>query len=205
MNFSSSFKIGQGGYGTVYRGQLEDGTFVAIKRAKKVSPWLWKSPQFWFSYFNSQITNTKVNLVFTKLFLQSVYDKHLGAEFQSEIQTLAQVEHLNLVRLYGFLEEGDERIIIVEFVANGTLREHLDCKFSLFNSSWSASSVTLFTHLIVWLEQQINVGSRGTVLSLAVRLDIAIDVAHAVTYLHTYTGTPYKQFETDKFPNWDVL
>lgn len=35
-NFSPSFKIGQGGFGTVYKGQLEDGTVVAVKRAKKV-------------------------------------------------------------------------------------------------------------------------------------------------------------------------
>lgn len=35
-NFSPSFKIGQGGFGTVYKGRLEDGTIVAIKRAKKV-------------------------------------------------------------------------------------------------------------------------------------------------------------------------
>lgn len=35
-NFSPTFKIGQGGFGTVYKGRLEDGTLVAIKRAKKV-------------------------------------------------------------------------------------------------------------------------------------------------------------------------
>lgn len=35
-NFSESHKIGQGGFGTVYRGKLRDGTVVAIKRAKKV-------------------------------------------------------------------------------------------------------------------------------------------------------------------------
>lgn len=35
-NFSPSVKIGQGGFGTVYKGRLEDGTLVAIKRAKKV-------------------------------------------------------------------------------------------------------------------------------------------------------------------------
>lgn len=34
--FSPSFKIGQGGFGTVYKGRLADGSFVAIKRAKKV-------------------------------------------------------------------------------------------------------------------------------------------------------------------------
>lgn len=61
--------------------------------------------------------------------MQSVYDKHLGQEFQSEIRTLAQVEHLNLVRYYGYLEHEDERIVVVEYVPNGTLRDHLDCEF----------------------------------------------------------------------------
>lgn len=51
-------------------------------------------------------------------------------EFRNEIQTLSRIEHLNLVRLYGYLEQGDERIIIVEYVANGNLREHLDGKQS---------------------------------------------------------------------------
>ncbi|XVE73833.1 hypothetical protein DITRI_Ditri11bG0150400 [Diplodiscus trichospermus] len=123
-NFSPAFKIGQGGFGTVYKGRLGDGTFVAIKRAKK-----------------------------------SVYDKHLGVEFESEIRTLAQVEHLNLVRFYGGLEQGDERIVVVEYVPNGTLREHLDGVHSKF-------------------------------IDLATRLDIAIDVAHAITYLHMYTDYP---------------
>ncbi|CAA0820757.1 Calmodulin-binding receptor-like cytoplasmic kinase 2 [Striga hermonthica] len=123
-NFSPSLKIGQGGYGTVYKGQLGDGSLVAVKRAKKI-----------------------------------VYDKQLGAQFQSEVRTLLQVEHLNLVKLYGYLEHEDEKILIVEYVPNGTLREHLDC---------------------------VN----RNVLDLASRLDIAIDVAHAITYLHMYTDNP---------------
>lgn len=36
-NFSPSLQIGEGGFGTVYRAQLDDGQVVAIKRAKKVS------------------------------------------------------------------------------------------------------------------------------------------------------------------------
>ncbi|CAI9279141.1 unnamed protein product [Lactuca saligna] len=123
-NFSPTLKVGQGGFGTVYKGQLPDGTLVAVKRAKK-----------------------------------SMYDKNLGGEFQSEIQALSKVEHLNLVKCYGYLEQEDERIVVVEYVPNGTLREHLEC----FN---------------------------GNVLSLDSRLDIAIDVAHAITYLHTYTDHP---------------
>ncbi|KAL5727300.1 non-specific serine/threonine protein kinase [Ranunculus cassubicifolius] len=123
-NFSPSLKIGQGGFGTVYKGRLEDGTLVAVKRAKK-----------------------------------NVYDKHVGVEFRSEIQTLSQVEHLNLVRCFGYLEHEDEKIVVVEYVPNGTLRDHLDCL-------------------------------SGNILDLAARLDVAIDVAHAVTYLHMYTDHP---------------
>lgn len=48
------------------------------------------------------------------------------AEFKNEVQALSKIEHLNLVRFYGFLELRDERIIITEYVSNGTLREHLD-------------------------------------------------------------------------------
>lgn len=36
-NFSPSLKIGEGGFGTVYKAELDDGQVVAIKRAKKVS------------------------------------------------------------------------------------------------------------------------------------------------------------------------
>ena len=61
--------------------------------------------------------------------MQSVYDKHLGVEFQSEIQMLSQVEHLNLVKFYGYVEYEDEKVVVVEYVPNGTLRQHLDCEF----------------------------------------------------------------------------
>ncbi|XP_073310176.1 calmodulin-binding receptor-like cytoplasmic kinase 2 isoform X2 [Primulina huaijiensis] len=89
-NFSPALKIGQGGFGTVYKGQLADGTLVAVKRAKK---------------------------------------------------------------------HGDERILVTEYVPNGNLREHLD-------------------------------GIKGDRVDFAVRLEIATDVAHAVTYLHMYTDHP---------------
>ncbi|RRT74783.1 hypothetical protein B296_00022387 [Ensete ventricosum] len=87
--------------------QLDDGTVVAVKRAKKV--------------------------------FGNTHNSHLNAEFQNEIQTLARIEHLSLVRLHGYLEHQDERIVIVEYVSNGTLREHLDCKFLMLNFPlWSA-------------------------------------------------------------------
>lgn len=59
-----------------------------------------------------------------------MHDNQLGKEFKNEILTMSKIEHLNLVRLYGFVEHRDERVIIVEFVGNGTLREHLDGKLT---------------------------------------------------------------------------
>ncbi|KAJ6821509.1 calmodulin-binding receptor-like cytoplasmic kinase 2 [Iris pallida] len=123
-NFSPSLVIGQGGFGTVYKGKLDDGTIVAIKRAKK-----------------------------------NDNEGHLNSDFKREIQTMSLIEHLNLVKFLGYLEHGDEKIIVIDYVPNGTLREHLDCL-------------------------------HGNPLDLAARLDIAIDIAHAVTYLHMYTDHP---------------
>lgn len=55
-----------------------------------------------------------------------MYDVHLSVEFKSEIETLSKVEHLNLVRFLGCLETDNEHLILVEYVSNGNLREHLD-------------------------------------------------------------------------------
>ena len=35
-NFSMAFKIGEGGFGTVYKAQLPGGQWIAVKRAKRV-------------------------------------------------------------------------------------------------------------------------------------------------------------------------
>lgn len=63
-----------------------------------------------------------------KFFWQDLHDKHLSTEFKNEILTLSKIEHLNLVKFLGFLEQRDEQLILVEYVGNGTLREHLDGK-----------------------------------------------------------------------------
>ncbi|CAN1824744.1 Calmodulin-binding receptor-like cytoplasmic kinase 3 [Linum perenne] len=118
-NFSSSLRIGEGGFGTVYKAHLDDGQIVAIKRAKKET------------------------------------FENLRTEFSSEVELLAKIDHRNLVKLLGYVDTGDERLLITEYVSNGTLREHLD-------------------------------GQRGKILDFNQRLEIAIDVAHALTYLHLY-------------------
>lgn len=39
-NFSLANVIGEGGFGTVYKGKLKDGSLVAVKRARKVEKFL---------------------------------------------------------------------------------------------------------------------------------------------------------------------
>ncbi|KAM0866367.1 hypothetical protein ACQ4PT_042682 [Festuca glaucescens] len=76
-------------------------------------------------------------------------------EFINEVKFLSKIDHRNLVRLLGYTDKENERIIITEYVPNGTLSEHLD-------------------------------GQHGRTLDFNQRLEIAIDVAHALTYLHLY-------------------
>lgn len=119
QNFSPSLRLGEGGFGTVYKARLQDGQIVAIKLAKKA------------------------------------HYEALRSEFESEVELLATLNHRNLVKLLGFVDKGDDCLIITEYVANGTLREHLD-------------------------------GRRGDSLDFNQRLEISIDVAHGLTYLHLY-------------------
>ncbi|KAG6739964.1 hypothetical protein POTOM_057590 [Populus tomentosa] len=85
----------------------------------------------------------------------SEYFVNLQTEFSSEVELLAKIDHRNLVKLLGYVDKGDERLIITEYVPNGTLREHLDVL-------------------------------HGKILDFNQRLEISIDVAHGLTYLHLY-------------------
>ncbi|KAL5773345.1 hypothetical protein ACOSQ2_013269 [Xanthoceras sorbifolium] len=83
-DFSDSNKLGQGGFGTVYKGVLPDGKEVAVKRLSRKS---WQGLE----------------------------------EFKNEIILIAKLQHRNLVRLLGCGIEGEEKLLIYEFMPNKSL------------------------------------------------------------------------------------
>ncbi|KAH0763098.1 hypothetical protein KY290_019171 [Solanum tuberosum] len=119
-NFSSSNKLGQGGYGPVYKGMLLDGQEIAIKRLSRSSG---------------------QGLV----------------EFQNEIVLIAKLQHTNLVRFLGCCIEGEEKILVYEYMMNKSL------DFFLFDPS------------------------RKDSLKWNTRLNIIEGVAQGLLYLHKYS------------------
>ncbi|XP_038717282.1 G-type lectin S-receptor-like serine/threonine-protein kinase LECRK3 [Tripterygium wilfordii] len=62
-------------------------------------------------------------------------DKDRESEFQTEMGAISKTHHKNLVRFLGFCNEGSHRILIYEFMANGTLANFL---FSIPKPDWNA-------------------------------------------------------------------
>ncbi|EOA19367.1 hypothetical protein CARUB_v10000414mg [Capsella rubella] len=83
-DFSCENKLGQGGFGTVYKGTLFNGKEIAVKRLTKGS-------------------------------------SQGDIEFKNEVSLLTRIQHRNLVKLLGFCNEGDEVILVYEFVPNASL------------------------------------------------------------------------------------
>ncbi|CAM8878499.1 unnamed protein product [Rhodiola kirilowii] len=87
-NFSNDNKLGQGGFGSVYKGKLADGQEIAVKR------------------------------------LATRFEQR-DLEFKNEVELVGKLQHRNLVRLLGFCLEGQEKLLIHEFMANASLDQFL--------------------------------------------------------------------------------
>ncbi|KAK3188280.1 hypothetical protein Dsin_027841 [Dipteronia sinensis] len=84
QHFSDENKLGEGGFGPVYKGILGDGREIAVKRLPKTSG-------------------------------QGL------REFKNEVTVIARLQHKNLVRLLGCCLEGNELLLIYDFMPNKSL------------------------------------------------------------------------------------
>ncbi|XP_039053838.1 G-type lectin S-receptor-like serine/threonine-protein kinase B120 [Hibiscus syriacus] len=90
-NFCAENKLGQGGFGAVYKGELPGGQEIAVKRLSGQSG-------------------------------QGL------EEFKNEIILIAKLQHRNLVRLLGCSIQGEEKMLIYEYMPNKSLNNFLFAK-----------------------------------------------------------------------------
>ncbi|XP_073006001.1 cysteine-rich receptor-like protein kinase 10 [Typha latifolia] len=119
-HFSPENKLGEGGFGSVYKGQLPEGLEIAAKRLSARSS-------------QGQI------------------------EFKNEIQLVAKLQHRNLVLLIGCCIEGEEKILIYEYMPNKSL------DFFIFDQT------------------------RGALLDWSKRFHIIEGIAQGLLYLHKHS------------------
>ncbi|KAF3597786.1 hypothetical protein DY000_02027847 [Brassica cretica] len=122
INFGIENLLGESGFGSVYRGTLQDGREIVVKKMNQ----------------------------------STIAGKGLK-EFKSKVIVLTRVHHRNLVFLYGYSIEGNDRLLVYQYMPQGTLSKHL----------------------FHWGDHSLRPLDWTTCLS------IALDVARAVEYLHT--------------------
>ncbi|CAN1847315.1 Probable LRR receptor-like serine/threonine-protein kinase RFK1 [Linum perenne] len=83
-NFNYENKIGEGGFGPVYKGVLPDRTMIAVKQLSSKS-------------------------------------RQGNREFLNEIGMISCMKHPNLVKLHGFCVEGDQLLLVYEYMENNSL------------------------------------------------------------------------------------
>uniref|UniRef100_A0ACD5Y2L6 Uncharacterized protein n=1 Tax=Avena sativa TaxID=4498 RepID=A0ACD5Y2L6_AVESA len=87
-NFDPANKIGEGGFGSVYKGSLSNGTIIAVKQLSSKS-------------------------------------RQGNREFVNEIGMISALQHPNLVRLYGCCTEGNQLLLVYEYMENNCLARAL--------------------------------------------------------------------------------
>ncbi|KAG6540962.1 hypothetical protein Mapa_017632 [Marchantia paleacea] len=97
-------------------------------------------------------------------------DSKQGAdEFLNEVRLLSRLHHRNLVSLVGYCLEAQQQILLYVYMPQGTLQDHLFRKASSNPStSTSESSIVSIHETLSWKK----------------RLDIAINAARGLEYLH---------------------
>ncbi|KAJ4770375.1 S-locus lectin protein kinase family protein [Rhynchospora pubera] len=83
-NFSKSNKLGEGGFGPVYKGVMSGGHEIAVKRL-------------------------------------SARSRQGAMEFRNEVESIAKLQHRNLVRLLGCCVDMEEKLLIYEYLPNRSL------------------------------------------------------------------------------------
>ncbi|KAI3830060.1 hypothetical protein L1987_04193 [Smallanthus sonchifolius] len=110
-NFRLDSVLGEGGFGSVFKGWIDEQSFVAAKPGTGI-------------------------IIAVKKLNQESFQGH--REWLAEVNYLGQFSHPNLVQLIGYCLEDEQRLLVYEFMPRGSLENHLFRRGSYFQPlSWS--------------------------------------------------------------------
>ena len=118
-------------------------------------------------------------------------------EFLVEVLMLSLLHHPNLVNLIGYCADGDQRLLVYEYMALGCLEDHLHCmtfrlhKF-FFKNQYYDYVISYF--LMFWVDLPLDKES----LDWNIRMKIAAGAARGLEYLHDKATPPviYRDFKS---------
>ncbi|WJZ99594.1 hypothetical protein VitviT2T_018022 [Vitis vinifera] len=148
-HFSDANKLGQGGFGPVYKGKFPEGREIAVKRLSRASG-------------------------------QGLQ------EFKNEVVLIAKLQHRNLVRLLGYCIEGDEKILLYEYMPNKSLDSFI---FGLPLTCLKVPFFFLPYYNVYMLKSCFPMGTLQDqtlclLLNWEKRFDIILGIARGLLYLH---------------------
>ncbi|KAK7379261.1 hypothetical protein VNO80_04717 [Phaseolus coccineus] len=151
-NFRPDSMVGEGGFGSVFKGWIDEHTLAPTKAGTGM-------------------------VIAVKRLNQESNQGH--TEWLTEINYLGQLSHPNLVKLIGYSLEDDHRILVYEFVAKGSLDNHLFRRASYIQP-----------------------------LSWNIRMKIALDAAKGLAFLHSdEVDVIFRDFKTSNIlldPNYNA-
>lgn len=120
-NFDSANKIGEGGFGPVYKvnNKIINFHFIFLELSQQNSCYYLKP----YNIFNLQGHLLDGTVIAVKQL--SKKSKQGNREFVTEIGMISALQHPNLVKLYGCCIEGDELLLVYEYLENNSLARAL--------------------------------------------------------------------------------
>jgi len=110
-NFRPDSMLGEGGFGSVFKGWIDEHTFAPARPGTGI-------------------------VIAVKKLNQEGYQGH--REWLAEVNYLGQLSHPNLVKLIGYCLEDEQRLLVYEFMTRGSLENHLFRRSTHFQPlSWN--------------------------------------------------------------------
>jgi serine/threonine protein kinase len=160
-NFESLGKL-QDFFTSLTDGESNTTTFFSLKELEKATNGFADDQKLGVGGFGTVYKGTMESGLIVAVKRTNKLDTSGAQQFLNEMALLSQVNHRNLVRLHGCCLETEVPMLVYEYVPNGNLSEHLRGEKS-----------SELGHL-TWPK----------------RMQIAIEISEAITYLHSEANPP---------------